>query len=143
MPNIHFLRRLEEETYYDPGSTVSMSTPSAQATSPSPQTPSDIQSPHTSFITDPDSPSPPPDTPQTADGSPSPALTALKFMPTMIAVPSAEETASLPETISPSVTGPIRNVKEPRRPSLACTFCRERKIACGRPPPEAADQTCE
>ncbi|PPQ74488.1 hypothetical protein CVT24_000121 [Panaeolus cyanescens] len=35
-----------------------------------------------------------------------------------------------------------RNVKEPRRPSLACTFCRERKIACGRPPTDSEDQTC-
>ncbi|KAF9044981.1 hypothetical protein BJ165DRAFT_1611211 [Panaeolus papilionaceus] len=35
-----------------------------------------------------------------------------------------------------------RNVKEPRRPSLACTFCRERKIACGRPPSDSEDQTC-
>ncbi|KAF8153386.1 hypothetical protein B0H34DRAFT_103627 [Crassisporium funariophilum] len=35
-----------------------------------------------------------------------------------------------------------RNVKEPRRPSLACTFCRERKIACGRPPEGSSDLTC-
>jgi len=27
---------------------------------------------------------------------------------------------------------PPRNHKEPKRPSLACTFCRERKIACDR-----------
>ncbi|KAF8877450.1 hypothetical protein CPB84DRAFT_369512 [Gymnopilus junonius] len=30
--------------------------------------------------------------------------------------------------------GGEKNVKEPRKPSLACTFCRERKISCGRPP---------
>ena len=36
-----------------------------------------------------------------------------------------------------------RNVKEPRRPSLACNFCRERKIGCGRPPEEAPDRTCK
>ena len=36
-----------------------------------------------------------------------------------------------------------RNVKEPRRPSLACNFCRERKIGCGRPPEDAQDRTCK
>ncbi|CAA7263435.1 unnamed protein product [Cyclocybe aegerita] len=39
-------------------------------------------------------------------------------------------------------TGGLRNVKEPRKPSLACTFCRERKIACGRPPSNSLDPTC-
>jgi len=29
-----------------------------------------------------------------------------------------------------------------KKPSLACKFCRERKIACGRPPEDAEDQTC-
>ena len=36
-----------------------------------------------------------------------------------------------------------RSVNEPRRPSLACTFCRERKIACGRPPTGSPDPTCK
>lgn len=39
-------------------------------------------------------------------------------------------------------TGKSRSVSEPRRPSLACTFCRERKIACGRPPTGSPDPTC-
>lgn len=30
-----------------------------------------------------------------------------------------------------------------RKPSLACTFCRERKISCGRPPPGSTDDTCK
>lgn len=34
--------------------------------------------------------------------------------------------------------GPLR-----RRPSLACFFCRERKIACGRPVEGSADPTCK
>ncbi|KAF9483283.1 hypothetical protein BDN70DRAFT_918496 [Pholiota conissans] len=42
----------------------------------------------------------------------------------------------------PTLSGPTRNVKEPKKPSLACTFCRERKIACGRPPEGSADPTC-
>lgn len=30
-----------------------------------------------------------------------------------------------------------------KRPSLACHFCRGRKIACGPPPPEILDRTCK
>ncbi|ETW75597.1 hypothetical protein HETIRDRAFT_144838 [Heterobasidion irregulare TC 32-1] len=29
-----------------------------------------------------------------------------------------------------------------KQPFLACFFCRGRKIACGPPPPESADRTC-
>ncbi|KAF8954281.1 hypothetical protein BDZ97DRAFT_1677226 [Flammula alnicola] len=36
----------------------------------------------------------------------------------------------------------MRNIKEPKKPSLACTFCRERKVACGRPPEGSPDPTC-
>ncbi|KAG9125461.1 hypothetical protein FRC07_007503 [Ceratobasidium sp. 392] len=30
----------------------------------------------------------------------------------------------------------------PKKPALACLFCRKRKIACGPPPPDSADRTC-
>jgi hypothetical protein len=30
-----------------------------------------------------------------------------------------------------------------KKQALACLFCRERKIACGRPDPENVDQTCK
>ena len=30
-----------------------------------------------------------------------------------------------------------------KKQALACLFCRERKIACGRPDPENEDQTCK
>jgi hypothetical protein len=30
-----------------------------------------------------------------------------------------------------------------KKQALACLFCRERKIACGRPDPESDDQTCK
>ncbi|KAF9558974.1 hypothetical protein CPC08DRAFT_638333 [Agrocybe pediades] len=34
-------------------------------------------------------------------------------------------------------------VKDLKKPvSLACIFCKERKIMCGRPPADAEDQTC-
>ncbi|KAF8326639.1 uncharacterized protein EI90DRAFT_3070031 [Cantharellus anzutake] len=29
------------------------------------------------------------------------------------------------------------------RPSLACLFCRRRKIACPPPPPDSEDLTCQ
>jgi len=36
-----------------------------------------------------------------------------------------------------------RSVNELRRLRLACTFCRERKIACGQPPNGSPDPTCK
>ncbi|KAG8746652.1 hypothetical protein FRC10_004255 [Ceratobasidium sp. 414] len=30
----------------------------------------------------------------------------------------------------------------PKKPALACLFCRKRKIACGPPPPDSPDRTC-
>ncbi|KAH9474528.1 hypothetical protein JR316_0012989 [Psilocybe cubensis] len=40
-------------------------------------------------------------------------------------------------------SGEIKYIKlDPRKGALACTFCRERKISCGRPPPGSPDQTC-
>ncbi|KAF5328374.1 hypothetical protein D9619_013249 [Psilocybe cf. subviscida] len=44
---------------------------------------------------------------------------------------------------APPVTKHPKNVKEPRKPSLACLFCRERKIGCGRPPEGSEDMTCK
>ncbi|KDR66477.1 hypothetical protein GALMADRAFT_259275 [Galerina marginata CBS 339.88] len=35
-----------------------------------------------------------------------------------------------------------KSFKEPRKTSLACIFCRERKISCGRPPLGSPDPTC-
>lgn len=32
---------------------------------------------------------------------------------------------------------------EQKKQALACLFCRERKIACGRPPAHSPDQTCK
>ncbi|KAF9531256.1 hypothetical protein CPB83DRAFT_892094 [Crepidotus variabilis] len=139
MPNVLFLQKLEEEeeSYFEP--TLHFNAP-LPPPPPPPIGSSVMESPSTFS----DTTSPPPDSPPLADGSLSPTLTAVKFMPTLISVPPAEQSASPPDTTGvPPVTGPIRNVKEPRRPSLACTFCRERKIACGRPPPDAADQTCD
>ena len=49
-------------------------------------------------------------------------------------------------TLLPSATTKTkssRSVNEPRRPSLACAFCRERKIACGQPPDGSEDITCK
>ncbi|KAE9396711.1 hypothetical protein BT96DRAFT_824339 [Gymnopus androsaceus JB14] len=41
-----------------------------------------------------------------------------------------------------SVPGPTRRGDSPRKQTLACHFCRERKIACGRPLPGSHDGTC-
>lgn len=63
----------------------------------------------------------------------------------------------LPTPSSPLVSPPSYNVgasqsvikltstKESteKKQALACLFCRERKIACGRPDPESEDQTCK
>jgi len=76
---------------------------------------------------------------------PSPTLTAVNFVPsptTYVAVSPAPAGPTDPPS-PPATSGPVRNVKEPRRPSLACTFCRERKIACGRPPGGSPDPTCK
>lgn len=35
-----------------------------------------------------------------------------------------------------------RKTGEQKKQALACLFCRERKIACGRPPAHSPDQTC-
>jgi hypothetical protein len=39
-------------------------------------------------------------------------------------------------------TTPNNNANTAKKPRLACLFCRERKIACGPPPPSCADKTC-
>lgn len=36
-----------------------------------------------------------------------------------------------------------KSIKEAKKPSLACEFCKERKIACGRPPEGSEDPTCK
>ncbi|KZT18848.1 hypothetical protein NEOLEDRAFT_1142826 [Neolentinus lepideus HHB14362 ss-1] len=33
--------------------------------------------------------------------------------------------------------------KDDKKPVMACLFCRERKIACGPPPPDSEDRTCK
>jgi hypothetical protein len=58
-------------------------------------------------------------------------------------VPSqAHERTSAPG----SHTGPAQDDKKdsaPKKPALACLFCRKRKIACGPPPPDHPDRTCK
>jgi len=50
--------------------------------------------------------------------------------------PPRQSTAPPPKAHTPKKTG------EQKRLSLACLFCRERKIACGRPSEDEPDQTC-
>ncbi|KAG8760828.1 hypothetical protein FRC11_014887 [Ceratobasidium sp. 423] len=50
------------------------------------------------------------------------------------------------ERVSPCVQ-PSPEVEEKKetpskKPALACLFCRKRKIACGPPPPDSVDRTC-
>jgi hypothetical protein len=54
-----------------------------------------------------------------------------------------ESMAQKPSPPADTTVGIIRNSKEPKKPSLACTFCRERKIACGRPAEGSIDPTCK
>ncbi|TFK52730.1 hypothetical protein OE88DRAFT_1656274 [Heliocybe sulcata] len=37
----------------------------------------------------------------------------------------------------------IPKKKDDKKTVMACLFCRERKIACGPPPPDAVDRTCK
>ncbi|KAG1869594.1 hypothetical protein F4604DRAFT_1774227 [Suillus subluteus] len=55
--------------------------------------------------------------------------------------------SSLPATWSAPVepvmkVSASRKTGEQKKQALACLFCRERKIACGRPPAHSPDQTC-
>lgn len=56
-----------------------------------------------------------------------------KASPTPFPTPPPER-EPIQESFESSEVGSTssRNHKEPKRPSLACTFCRERKIACDR-----------
>ncbi|KAF8141715.1 hypothetical protein EV363DRAFT_31811 [Boletus edulis] len=52
---------------------------------------------------------------------------------------------SMPTTWSIPDDQVIKGTKKPgeqKKQALACLFCRERKIACGRPPAHSPDQTC-
>ncbi|KAF8845231.1 hypothetical protein BDN67DRAFT_962203 [Paxillus ammoniavirescens] len=40
------------------------------------------------------------------------------------------------------ITKGAKKAGEQKKQALACLFCRERKIACGRPPAHSPDQTC-
>ncbi|KAF8184701.1 hypothetical protein BJ912DRAFT_974407 [Pholiota molesta] len=66
------------------------------------------------------------------------------WLPTKLTFVDAAQTPSPPADAAFVMHSgaPARNTKEPKKPSLACTFCRERKIACGRPPEGSADPTC-
>lgn len=51
-------------------------------------------------------------------------------------------------TYNPGASQSVLKLTSTRKPAekkqaLACLFCRERKIACGRPDPESEDQTCK
>ncbi|KAG9312890.1 hypothetical protein JVU11DRAFT_6323 [Chiua virens] len=61
---------------------------------------------------------------------------------------SSEESTilSMPSTTWPipddQVMKATKKPGEQKKQALACLFCRERKIACGRPSPHSPDQTC-
>ncbi|KAF9245328.1 hypothetical protein BU15DRAFT_71078 [Melanogaster broomeanus] len=54
-------------------------------------------------------------------------------------VSSTSTTWSIP---GDPVTKGAKKAGEQKKQALACLFCRERKIACGRPPAHSPDQTC-
>ncbi|TFK31911.1 hypothetical protein BDQ12DRAFT_729124 [Crucibulum laeve] len=56
--------------------------------------------------------------------------------------PKLSSTSRSPSTPTTKTTKSPRKKIDPKRLSLACLFCRERKIACGRPAPDSPDQTC-
>ncbi|KAH0836573.1 hypothetical protein J3R83DRAFT_8273 [Lanmaoa asiatica] len=54
-------------------------------------------------------------------------------------IPSMPTTWSIPDD---QVNKGAKKPGEQKKQALACLFCRERKIACGRPPAHNPDQTC-
>ncbi|KAF9001130.1 hypothetical protein BDQ17DRAFT_1244811 [Cyathus striatus] len=54
---------------------------------------------------------------------------------------TSSASTSFPKTAK-SATKKNTSGSEPKRLSLACLFCRERKIACGRPAAGSLDQRC-
>jgi hypothetical protein len=55
-----------------------------------------------------------------------------------------------PKPLSPGSTSPgqsasraLKKLLDPKKPKMACHFCRDRKIACGNPGEGAFDRTCE
>jgi hypothetical protein len=71
-----------------------------------------------------------------------PSLQPPPSSPVMVFEPASRVSAVTIEEAPPGTKHP-KNVKEPRKPSLACLFCRERKIGCGRPPEGSEDMTCK
>ncbi|KAG9102277.1 hypothetical protein FS749_009617 [Ceratobasidium sp. UAMH 11750] len=56
-------------------------------------------------------------------------------------VPSQAHERTVP-VASGSQGGKKDSSGAPKKPALACLFCRKRKIACGPPPPDSPDKTC-
>lgn len=56
-------------------------------------------------------------------------------------VPSQAYDHPMPIPLVPSLE-PEKKDPPPKKPALACLFCRKRKIACGPPPPNSKDKTC-
>ncbi|KAF8804886.1 hypothetical protein BYT27DRAFT_7258787 [Phlegmacium glaucopus] len=74
------------------------------------------------------------------NGSPLTVIGRKVLMPLAVPYHRVVNTSPVPVTTK---TKSSRSVTEPRRPSLCCMFCRECKIACGRPPDGSADLTCK
>ncbi|TEB28714.1 hypothetical protein FA13DRAFT_778974 [Coprinellus micaceus] len=54
------------------------------------------------------------------------------------------------KTLGPGPTSPgqpasqaLKRLLDPKKPKMACYFCRDRKIACGNPGEGALDRTCD
>lgn len=95
-------------------------------------------------------PTPPPPNPAT------PSVLYTKF-PTKVSpyqqytanprrMPSADSLANSDagvEGLVDDVKGPSPSAPAKKKPAMACLFCRERKICCGPPTADAADQRCK
>ncbi|KAG0709156.1 hypothetical protein DFH29DRAFT_216740 [Suillus ampliporus] len=56
---------------------------------------------------------------------------------------TSTDPATWPAPVEPLMkVSTSRKTGEQKKQALACLFCRERKIACGRPPAHSPDQTC-
>ena len=63
-------------------------------------------------------------------------------------LPAPSTHSASPPSYNPGASQSVLKLTSARKPAekkqaLACLFCRERKIACGRPDPENEDQTCK
>jgi hypothetical protein len=93
------------------------------------------------------SPSPPPSRSSSCCEPPSPVIRSgrgkNRYSPLEIKIPSARKGKLVHQRFCSDGEEPKKPRKRREVVSLACYFCRRRKIACRQPPADSADRTCK